>query len=113
MKYLIRFTALTLLAALLACSTYVKVRPIATTAYPPTTACEVFTTTTPDKPYIELAMIEVYQGGNSIEIAKKKAMGLGADAIILTGRANYGAVAVAPGIVGAAEKMIFVAVKYK
>lgn len=113
MKYRIHYVYAAILVFVLgACGTYIKVQQLAP-PFPPTTACEVFTTSKPDRSYTELAIIEVYQGGNTITLARKKAMAMGADAIILTGRANYGAVTVAPGVVGAAEKMIFVAVKYK
>lgn len=69
------------LATLAACGPYVKITRLAQTSFTPTTTCEVFTTTQPDRPYIELAIIEVYEGGSAV--AQKKAMQLGADAIIL------------------------------
>jgi len=69
------------LVMLVACGPYVKVTQLAQTPHRPTTTCEVFTTTPPDRPYTELALIEVYEGGTAI--AQERAMQLGADAIIL------------------------------
>lgn len=106
------FAVLVFLFAL-SCGTYVKVTPLGSLTYRPTPTCEVFTAKAPDRPFIELALIEVYQGGKTIEIAKKKAMQMGADAILMKGTEAYGSVAVAPGIAGTANKTIFVAIKWK
>ena len=116
MKYPSRFVAMAFLVVVCACGIYIKVKYLASNSYPPTKACEVFTTTKPDRPYVELAILEVGEdvfGASQIDAAKKKAMQLGADAIILTGTRVNGAIEVSPGIVGTTEKMVFVAVRWK
>jgi hypothetical protein len=97
----------------LSCGTYIKVTPLGSLTYPPTRTCEVFTAKVPDRPFTELALIEVYQGGKTIEIAKKRAMQMGADAIFMKGVEAYGSVPVTSGITGTANKTIFVAIKWK
>jgi hypothetical protein len=67
----------------------------------------------PSKTYVEIGHIEVYAGGDSILIARQEASKRGAHAIIYIGSQAYGQVAVAPGVVGTANKMIFIAVRYE
>jgi hypothetical protein len=100
--------ALLVLAMLVACGPYVKVTQLAQTSHRPTTSCEVFTTAPPDRPYIELARIEVYEGGTAI--AKERAMQLGADAIILKEAVVSGMRA---SDSGHNYKVTFIAVKWK
>ncbi len=91
-----------------ACGTSVKVTRLTATLFAPTTVCEVFTTSTPDRPFTELALIEVYEGGSSL--ARKKAMQMGADAIILRTSSINGP----QGLVrDTAYKMVFAAIKWK
>jgi len=99
---------LLVLVMLVACGPYVKVTQLAQTHHRPTTTCEVFTTTPPDRPYTELALIEVYEGGSAI--AQEKAMQLGADAIILKDAIISGMRA---SDSGHNYKLTFIAVKWK
>ena len=96
---------------ILACASPVKVSPIAPQAYPPTTSCEVFLEAAPDRASIEIALIEVDEGARHIETARKKAMSLGADAIILQERVKVpvGDIAGYPRF----NRTIYLAVKWK
>ena len=96
-----------------ACGTYVKVMPLTQTRFAPTASCEVYTAAPPTQSFTEIAVIEVYEGGNTIAVAQKKAMALGANAIFLKGSAAYGSMEVTPGIAGTVNKQIFVAIRWK
>lgn len=96
------------LAALAACGPRVKITRLVPAFPQPTTACEVFTTAPPDRPFVELALIEVYEGGSAV--AREEAMQLGADAIILKKSVITGLWASPSGY---NYKVIFVAVKWK
>lgn len=106
------FCLLTMLICV-GCATYVKVRPLAGGSFSPTSSCEVFTAAAPTRAFTELALIEVGQGGDTIGIAKKKAMAMGADAIIMRGSQAYGSVDLGGGLTGTANKTTFVAIKWK
>lgn len=53
--------------------------------YPPTSSVEVFRTARPERPYTEIAELEVRSHKKAIESLVKKARELGADAIIVMG----------------------------
>jgi len=63
----------------------------------------------PSKLYIEIGQIEVYEGGDSILIARQEAAKRGANAIVYIESQVHGQVTVA----GTANKMVFIAVRYK
>ncbi len=95
----------------LGCASPVKVSPIAPQTFPRTTSCEVFLEAAPDRAYVEIALIEVDAGAKHIETARKRAMSLGADAIILRERVKVpvGDIAGYPRF----NRTIYLAVKWK
>lgn len=98
------------------CSVYRKYTPLTSETYAPTTSVEsvaVFMSNKPSEAYVELGQIEVYAGGDSILIARQEAAKRGAHAIVYIGSQAYGQVTVSPGVEGTANKMIFIAVRYK
>ena len=100
----------------LSCGTYIKVNRISPQALAPTTSCEVYTSKVPDRPYEEIALLEVAEGGDRIQAARKKAMQLGADAIILQGERTAGGIFIPVGtsvVYGTSNRMTFLAVKWK
>lgn len=111
MKKTVRIMLAATLLALAGCWAYVGVTRLTQEAYPPTAACEVFAAGAPQRPYTEIAMIRVDQG--NIETARKKAMELGADAIVMRGDEVSGSMALGNGLIGTASKSVFVAVKWK
>jgi hypothetical protein len=111
MRYLKVGFVVTACLFVLACASPVKVSPIAPQPYPPTTSCEVFIEAAPDRAYVEIALIEVDAGTKHIETARKKAMSLGADAIILqeSVKVPVGDIAGYPRF----NRTIYLAVKWK
>jgi len=107
------FLMAAVLLAGVACGTYIAVKPLTQLRFPPTASCEIFTTKAPDRPYTEIAILEVSEGGNTILAAQKKAMALGANAIVMKGQAVEGSIALGNGLIGTANKTIFVAVRWK
>lgn len=66
--------------------------------YPPTANVEVLRTNPPDRQYVELGEIEINsKQDNAVQYLVQKAKEMGADAIILMGEKNRGAVAVPIG----------------
>jgi len=96
------------LASLVACGPHVKISRLVPAFPQPTTSCEVFIAAPPDRPFTELAVIEVFEGGSAV--AQKKAMRLGADAIILKESVITGSWASPAGY---NYKVVFIAVKWK
>lgn len=108
---------LLLMAGLLAwsCSSdHIKLTPLASVTFKPTQSCELYTAKAPDRPFIEIALLAV--GGkkkNRIELARQKAMSLGADAIVMKETDNVGALDVGNGVMLQYTRTIFVAIKWK
>ena len=93
---------------------HVRLTPLISTAFPPTQSCELYTAKAPDRPFIEIALLAV--GGkkkNRIELARQKAMSLGADAIVMKGTDNVGAMDVGSGVMVQFTRTTFVAIKWK
>ncbi len=111
----IEICAALLILATIGCAPYVKVTPLSPLTLAPTKTCEVFTTSEPNKPFTELALIELYEDrGDPIAIAQNKAMALGADAIYLKSMEAVGGTQVRTGTyAGATHKLVFVAIKWK
>jgi len=104
------------LAVLTKCGVYRKYTPLTSEFFQPTASAasvEVFMSGKPSKTYLEIGQIEVYEGGDSILIARQEAAKRGAHAIIYIGSQAYGQVAVSPGVAGTVNKMVFIAVRYK
>ena len=115
-----KFRALSLfivfLTVLTQCGVYRKYTPLISEVFPPAASValvEVFMSDKPSKAYVEIGQIEVYEGGDSILIARQEAAKRGANAIVYIGSQAYGQVAVAPGVAGTANKMVFIAVRYR
>ena len=99
------------------CSPSVKVLRYNQSAYSPTSRVDVLRTKPPDKPYDEIAELEVKSNyDDAIQMLVSKAKEIGTDAIILMGERGKNAVAVPIGdfvYVKSLTKLWSVAIRYK
>lgn len=58
--------------------------------YAPTTAVDVYRDKPPDRPYVEIAQLATYDGGNALGRLVERAKELGADAVIILPRVYAG-----------------------
>jgi len=115
MKYGILLVCLTTI--LVGCSPSVRVIRYNNKVYTTTTAVDVFRTKPPDRRYDEIGELEVKSKyDDAVELLVEKAKEIGADAIILMGDRQSGALAVPIGELVYAKsimKLWAVAIKYK
>ncbi len=80
--------------------------------YPPTAAVDVYRDKSPDRPYVEIAQVGTYDGGNALGRLVERAKELGADAIIILPR-RYAGTDYSYGWVTPYFELEVIAIKYR